>query len=222
MPKINQSGVSQSGVSGLVALADGRVDTLGDGAIPGFVQPVSYTFQSMSANLLTTGEEALPREIATSQAVVSSSGQIRLTYFTARKSEVTTQVRMYSGSTAAGATPTLCRIGLWLAASDGSCSALVASTANDTSLFAATNTAYTRSWSASYTKIAGQRYAVGALVVTAATAPTLSGQAGFIFGESSADPVIAGVATSQADLPASMTTSVAGSGGGRPYVVILP
>jgi hypothetical protein len=175
-----------------------------------------------TTNLLTTGEESIPRELATSLGVVSSSGQIRLTYFTARKTEVTTQVRMYSGSTAAGATPTLCRIGLWLAASDGSCSALVASTANDTTLFAAANTAYTRSWSVSYAKIAGQRYAIGALVVTAAAAPTLSGQAGFIFGESSVDPVMAGVATGQADLPASMTSAVAGSGGGRPYAAVLP
>lgn len=175
----------------------------------------------LTPNLLTTGEDAFPRELLVT-TVASSTGQIRLTYFTARKTEVTTQVRMWTGATAAAATPTLCRIGLWTADAAGAGIALVASTANDTTLFAATSTSYTRSWSASYTKIAGQRYAVGALVVSGSATPTFGGATGPAYAvEAASAPAMSGVITSQSDLPSSFSSSVAGTGAGRPYVVLL-
>jgi hypothetical protein len=176
----------------------------------------------LSANLLTTGEEAFPRELAISTSVATATGQIRVSYFTARRSASTTQVRMVTGATVPSGTPTVCRIGLWRSAADGSASALVASTAHDATLFAAASTTYTRSWSTPFTTVAGQRYAIGALLVTAGTCPSFLGATGAAIAlETGTSPALAGVLTSQADLPDTFTSAVAGTGAGRPYAVIL-
>lgn len=173
---------------------------------------------------LAGGDETTARELATSNTGPSTSTSMRLTYFTARRSETTTQVRTFSGTNAAGATPTLCRIGLYLIdASDNA--TLVASTANDTALWAATNTAYVRSWSTPYAKIAGQRYALGLLVVTGATAPswpsTLSVASG-LTAEMAQLPRLGGVLPTQSDLPGSFLNASVTSSAIRYYGVILP
>jgi hypothetical protein len=94
-------------------------------------------------------------------------------YFTATKTETITQVRTTSGTTAAvGAT--LCQIGVYEEANDGSLT-LIASTANDTALWSGASTAYTKSFSASFSKVAGTRYALATLVVGASTPPTMQG-----------------------------------------------
>jgi len=177
----------------------------------------------LTANLVTTGEETFPRDLlSSSSAVAPISQSLRLTYFTARKTESTTQVRMYSGGTAAAATPSLCRIGLWSVAANGDLT-LVASTANDTTLFAGTVTAYTRSWSAPYAKVAGQRYAIGALVVSATTMPTFGGsQVTYSAEGGSVAPVMGAVINSQADLPSSVAVGSLAASGQRLYAVILP
>jgi hypothetical protein len=171
---------------------------------------------------LTAGYETFPRELAIS-TVTSATGFMRICYFTARASYSTTQVRMWTSTTAAAATPTLCRIGLWLAAADGSASSLVASVANDTTLFAAASTSYTRSWSAPYSMVAGQRYAVAALVVSGAATPTFLGATGpAAAAEAAAAPAMAGALSSLSDLPANFASSAAGTAAGRTYMVILP
>lgn len=173
---------------------------------------------------LTTGEETFPRSFAASNIVPSTSGSLRLSFFTAKKTETTTQVRVYSGGTAAGATPTLCRIGLWTVDSSDNSVSLVASTANDTALFAATNTAYTKSWSSSYAKVAGQRYALGILVVTGAAGPTYPGLIvgiGFT-AEMAVAPRLTGTLTSQTDLPSSFTSAGLTTSVNRYYAAILP
>ncbi|GAA0494815.1 hypothetical protein Ade02nite_19680 [Paractinoplanes deccanensis] len=175
-------------------------------------------------NLLTVGEETIARDMAISGGMITNTQVLRLTHFTARKSESTTQVRMISGGTAAAATPTLVRMGLYLVDGNGD-GTLVASTANDTSLFAATNTAYTRSWTAPYAKVAGQRYALGVLVVTAATAPQLVGNSIAGVGaaaEPSVAPRLSGSLAGQADLPASFTAASLAATGQRFYGVLLP
>lgn len=180
---------------------------------------------SLTGNQLVLGEEAFSREALTSSAVSQASGQIRLTYFTARKTEVSTQCRFPSGATAAGATPTLCRIGLFEIAANGD-GVLVASTANDTTLFAAANTSYTKPWSASFSKVAGRRYALGALVVSGATMPTFIGQ--FIANsatntdEAAMTPRISGYLAGLSDLPASFAAGSVFATNNRPYGVILP
>jgi hypothetical protein len=174
----------------------------------------------MTPNLLTTGEETFPREFLNSTSSVAPvSQQLRLVYFTARKSEITTAVKVYTGSTAAAATPTLCRIGLWSVDASGNLT-LVASTANDTTLFAATSTAYPKSWSTPYSKVAGQRYAAGALVVSATTMPTFGGNSVIYSAEAVGVPVMAAALSSQSDLPASISAGSLSSSGQRIYAVI--
>lgn len=174
-------------------------------------------------NQLTAGEETMPRSLVLSGAAGSGSGNLRLTYFTARKSETITQVRMWTGGTAAGATPTLVRIGLYTVATDGAL-ALVAATASDTALFAATNTSYTKAFAAPYGKVAGQRYAVGALIVTGAAAPSFMGNSVWASAsaEVSAAPRLTGLVSSQADLPASVAGAAVSANGQYHYAVLLP
>lgn len=175
----------------------------------------------LTANLLTVGEENMLREFINTATVSQTSGVMRLTYFTARKTETTTQVRVLSGGTAAGATPTLCRIGLYSIDAAGA-GTLVAATASDTTLFAGANLAYTRAWAAPYNKVAGQRYAIGTLVVTAATAPTLCGHSVSNSAEAQVAPAIAAALTAQADLPASYAAGSLTSSSLRPYAALLP
>lgn len=189
------------------------------------VTPAGYTLlgggpNPLDANLLTVGEDSFPRELADNNSVTSTTGQLRLTYFTARKTEVSTRCRLFTGGTGAAATPTLCRVGVYEIASDGA-GTLVAATANDTSLFAAAFTAYSPTWATPFTKVAGRRYAVAPLVVTAATAPTFVGN--LVANVISADaPRIGGVLVSLADLPASFTGVSVAVSGNRPYVALLP
>lgn len=176
------------------------------------------------ANLLTVGQETLPRDRLVTLAITISSGSLRLTYFTARKSETSTQGRMYSGSTAAAATPTLCRWGLYSIESSGD-GTLVASIANDTTLFAAANTGYLRSWSSSIDTVAGQRYAWGAIVVSGAATPTYVGtgtNGGAYTTIAATAPRLAGIITGQTDLPSSFTAGSVATAANYFYAELLP
>lgn len=174
-------------------------------------------------NPLTSGEETMSRDICASNAVASATQSLRLTYFTSRRSQTTTQVRVCTGSTAAAATPTLCRIGLYSIDTAGA-GTLVASVATDTTLFAAASTAYTRSWSSSYTSVVGQRYALGLLVVTSVAAPTFAGAviAGGLITETGIDPRTTASLGSQTDLPSSFTNASLTTSLNRYYGAILP
>lgn len=160
--------------------------------------------------LLTAGgEAALLRPFGcTADNAASASGTVVLSYFTAKRTETITQVRMRTGATPAAATPTLCRIGIWSVDTNGNLVALLASTPNDTALFAAATTTYTKTLSAPWAKVAGTRYAIGYLVVSAAACPSIVGgtqAAGGAAGQAAAGvaPRISALVPAQADLPAS-------------------
>ena len=107
-------------------------------------------------------------------AITSTTGLIRLSYFRAIQTLPYTAIRCATGSTPAAATPTVCMMGLYSVASDDSL-AQIAVTQNDTTLFAAANTDYQRSFVASVELVAGTVYAAGAIIVSAAATPTLMG-----------------------------------------------
>lgn len=160
------------------------------------------------STLLTGGGECtLPRPPSGLNAGLGANSQrLRLIYFQAMRTESISRTLWYSGTTAAAATPTLVRFGVYLIDQTTFAASLIASTVNDTTLMAATNTAYTRSFSASFTKTAGLMYALGMLVVTAAAAPTTPGVQGLAnTGEAiyARFPRVAGFIASQSDLPAS-------------------
>lgn len=174
-----------------------------------------------AADNLTTGQETYPRGLAQSSTVPITSQQMRLTYFTARKTDTVANVAVASGNTAAGATPTLVRLGLYTVAANGDLT-LAASTANDTTLFAGTNTLYTKALTASLAVVAGQRLAIGILVVTGAATPQLLGISIGAVTVSAAAPRLAAAVSGQADLPASVAAGSVSDTGNRPYAVLLP
>lgn len=172
-------------------------------------------------NALASGESTIRRHDATLQSITMTSQLLRLSYFTALKTETVSSIRVLTGSTGAAATPSLVRLGLYTVAANGDI-ALVASTPSDTSLLASTTTAYTKALSVAYAKVAGQRYAVGALVVTAATAPTLVGLGVAVTSESGVAPKLGGSVSGQADLPASVVAASITDSGNCIYAALVP
>lgn len=155
---------------------------------------------------LTVGECAYPRRLATSGSTSGIvSGSMRLVYFTARKDETVTQVSVSSGTTAAGATPTLIRIGVYEVAANGDLT-LVASTPNDTTLLSATNITYTKALSASLFKKKGTRYAIGLLIMTAAALPTFLGTGMGNATLTAIPPRMLGTVASLSDLPSTVAS----------------
>ena len=173
---------------------------------------------------LSSGEGSIPRMNVTTSSVATTSGTMRLTYFTARKSETVGNVRVDSGATAAGATPTLCRVGVYEEDPTTGDLTLVGSTANDTALFAAASTQYTKALSATFAKVAGRRYAIGVLVVTGATAPTFLGSLSStaLNLELAAAPRLGALVTGQTDLPSSVVAGSLATPTGLQFAVVKP
>ena len=177
------------------------------------------TATDVTSREISSGESTLPR-LAAIGTIGSGSQSLRLTFFTARKTETINSIRMTTGSTAASG-GTLCRIGIYSEASNGDLT-LVASTANDTALWIAASPAYTKSLSASMSKVRGTRYAVGVLFV-GTTAPTFSGHAGMPGGEAGQTPRIGALVGSQTDLPSTIAVGSLGTGQGNLcYVALVP
>jgi hypothetical protein len=92
---------------------------------------------------------------------------------------------------------------------DETTATLVARTASDTTLFAATNTAYTRSlataggYPSTYTLVAGTRYGA-AVIAVGTTAPNFAGRV-IVTAVGGLTPRMAGSLSSQSDLVASGT-----------------
>lgn len=148
-----------------------------------------------------------PRHLGiTSQAAVASQ-VLALTYFTCNRPLLAANAAFIVGSTQAAATPTVIRYGLYTEAANGDIT-LVASTPNDTTMLANTNTKYSKAFSVAHQMIVGQRYALGHLVVSATTMPILMGYGmgatSAINTESNTAPRVTASVTGQADLPASV------------------
>lgn len=157
--------------------------------------------QEMQGN--TVGIEPFPRAAGLASQNTTASQRMWVTYFTAYRAVSIATMAVCTAGTPAAATPTLIRYGLYTAGTNGALTALVASTANDTTLLASGNTLYGKALSASYTTIPGQRYAAAFLCVTGATVPTLQGASGAATLFALA-PRVAAYVGSQADLPASV------------------
>lgn len=150
------------------------------------------------------GLEAFARHLAPIATVNAlTSGRVYLSYCTAVQTKSLTTARVLSGNTAAAATPTLIRMGLYTVAANGDIT-LVASTPNDTALLNATFTLFSKAYSASYNTIPGQRYAFAILVVSGATMPTLMGPGMVDTTVGSIAPRICARVDGQTDLPASV------------------
>lgn len=190
--------------------------------------PPAEPYLGDSGSRLAVGEETFDRRLVSTAAITTnSSGALRLTYWTARKTETITQTRIRTSGTAAGATPTLCRIGVWREEANGDLTP-VAAIDNDTTLFAASGSPYTKAFTSSWTKRRGQRYAYGLLVVSAAALPTFYGIPGALTtgmpsDEAALAPRLNASLSGQTDLPTTITAgSLALSGTGLLYAALLP
>lgn len=177
-------------------------------------------FATEYGDLLTTGQSTIRRGAAQSTLTLTS-GRVRLGYFTARKSETVVSLRTVATG-AAGATPTLGKVGLYTEAANGDLTR-VAATANTTSLWAtAAPTGYETALTASYAVTKGVRYAVAVLCVTSATAPTIGCEIAGLITETPRSPRQCGHIDGQTDLPSSISAGSIIDSTLRPYAVLLP
>lgn len=170
---------------------------------------------------VTAGETIMPRHLMTTSATFTTQS-LRLGYFTAQKTESINTVGLTTAGIAAGATPTLIRFGIYSIDGSGN-GTLVASTPNDTTLLSVINTRYTKGLSAPWSKVTGQRYAIGILIVTAAATPSAMGWAStaghVVFGIA---PRITGLISGQADLPGSFLAGTVVASGSQALVELIP
>lgn len=178
---------------------------------------------TLNPNALTAGQATMLRhEVSTTSALLGTSGWLRLSYFTATKTEQTTKVRIYTGGTAAGATPTLCRLALYDVDPVTGNLTLLAATANDTTLFAATVSAYQRNFTAPAQLVAGRRYAVGVIVVSAAALPSFAGSVAISGDAYAIPPRMTGLLSGQTDLPATIAAGLVGQSASFLFAAVLP
>lgn len=178
--------------------------------------------QGIDGNAIA-GVESFPRwACGTFTVGLGSSGTVRFVYWTQAVNRTISNLVTASGGTAAAATPTLCRMGLYTVAANGVLT-LVARSASDTGMYASTQQEYPKAldtaggYPASYTLVAGQRYAGAVLVVSGATMPTLTGCAG-LTAILSRTPKIAAAKTGETDLAASYTDASLVSSGSLFYM----
>lgn len=137
-------------------------------------------------------------------SVSPSTGTMDLAYFTARYSGTRSQVAAYT-ATSASAALTLAKMGIYSVDGSGNLT-LIASTANETSAFAASGTRYLLDLLASVALVKGQRYAIGHLIV----GTTMGNRAGMAFPTSALGGAFGPVnrpsarLTGQTDLPGSV------------------
>lgn len=187
-------------------------------ALSDTIDGISDDIDLLECDFLATGEATMHRRYV-SNVPGLSNGNMRLSYFTARKSATVTQIRSVT-STQAQVGATLCRIGVYSVDGSGNLT-LIASIPNTTSLWLATNTAYTTNLSASFSKVRGTRYAVGVLIVGSSTAPLFMGASSLVSHEAAAAPRLSGFVTGLSDLPASVAAGSILDSGAIPYVVLL-
>jgi hypothetical protein len=176
--------------------------------------------QPEQANRSTEGQETFSRTYATSNAVTMTSQVLKLTYFTAYRTETINSLRTYTGAVAAGATPTTCKMGLYTVAGNGDLTR-VGITANDTTLFSVVTTAYTKAMTASVSVTAGTRYAIAVLVDSTQTMPQLAGALPSI-ALVSTSPRIYGQITGQTDIPSSISAGSVTNSNTMHYGILIP
>lgn len=151
---------------------------------------------------LDTGVTTLPRvhqDDSSSYGGTPGSGVEHFTYFAATRAVTVSTIRFQTGS-AAAATSTLARVGLYTVAADGALT-LVASCTNKTT-FAGTFATQACTLTTSYALVSGQKYAVGLLQVATTPASVLGAWVNAAF--MGAAPMLAGTKGSQTDLLASV------------------
>lgn len=180
----------------------------GVGNLPGITGSTQAIYESYMGDYLIQGggESIYPRAYSAASAARASQ-DIALAGFIAKRTEPITQMRVCTHSTAAAATPSVCKMGVFRRETNGDLT-LMAVTANDTTLFAATNTVYTKSFTTTFYKQMGVEYMAAILIVTGVAMPTFNAPvAGWPAGFASATgtllrPAVSAKVSAQADFGA--------------------
>jgi hypothetical protein len=166
----------------------------------------TWTSLNRFLNFPTSGIDIYPRGELTNTSTAQTASQPYYSFFTSSATVTVSSITIGTTNTA-GASLTLARMGLYTF--DETTAVLVARTANDTTLFNAANTVYTRSFDttggypASYTLAAGTRY--GVAVFSAGTTLPSYAMKNINFATGNMTPRMAAVSTSASDLPTSIT-----------------
>jgi lysophospholipase L1-like esterase len=177
---------------------------------------------AISPEYVAVGEACLPPN-AINNAISMTSGQMAIGYFTALQTITINNIAAATGSTAAVATPTICRMGVYSV--DGSNNlTLLAGTTNDTSLFAGAGTEYSRALSSAVTLTAGTQYAYGVLIVSASAMPNIMGQLALgsqnqFFRATNKRSHSSSIRAGLTDLPSSVLDANVGSKNGIPFIL---
>jgi hypothetical protein len=200
----------------IISKVDGSVYVCTAAGTPGtWVSPTSGAlpagYTSIAGDRVTTGE-TVPQRDRIGGTVALSTGGVYWTNFTAEKTESITTVEM-GGIGAAAAGVTLARVGVYSVDATGALTALLASSANDTTAFNAASKTQPFTLSSTWSKVAGTRYAL-AFIMVATTMPSVHGLTlpsnGWIAARLCLlNPMLGGRFLSQTDLPASMAAPVA-------------
>ncbi len=162
---------SESRVAGIVRAGGNRQRlTTGDTVSSDLVWA---SVESSTSEVLGMGETTMDRGDARAPVVSITTGVMQLAYFTARTSEAITKIAGYTGGTAATLV-TLARFGVYEVEENGNLT-LVASTVSDTNLFTDVDSRYEKTLSATWNKVTGTVYAVGALCISTVS-PILIGK----------------------------------------------
>lgn len=158
-------------------------------------------------------------QVSTNQLPLTTQ-VLRLAFFDCVAPMTVTQIRSWSGAVAAAATPTICKMVLFDVAADGALSNGKVTT-NDTAMWNALNTTYTKNLPSSHVLTPGKRYACGALCVTGTTAPQVVGR-GPSFYLSFPDHLVAphshGAVLAQSDIATSYAAASIGNATGGEQV----
>jgi hypothetical protein len=173
---------------------------------------------------LTVGESVIDRRYGGITGISLTSGTIRFTYFQAEKTETCTQIRSITDGTAAAATPTLAKMGVYSVNTSTGDLTLLSASANDTALWNATSSPFTKSLGGGtgFAKVAGTWYACADLIITGTTAPNLAGTQHQVGSVMASAPRWTSALTGQTDLPSSVTSASLTASAGYVYHELLP
>lgn len=194
-----------------VAVSEGIPGPIGPSGTPGIdglpgrdgLSAAEYT------DAVNPGQLTGPRpDFSSTTAPVSQ--KLVLSYFTAARAELWTYVSAVTGATVPN-TITLARVGLYAVDSTNEDLTLVASTVNDTALFATQSSLRTKALAVAYASAEGARYALGILVVATTCPNFLTTAAGGVAAVTAAEkgikPRLTAELAGQADLPTTIANS---------------
>lgn len=157
-------------------------------------------------------------------AISMTSGVIVFTYYEALQDLLIANLAAATSNAAAAATPTMCRLGQYSVDPSTGNLTLLAATTNDTAMFAAIGTEYTKALDVPVSEVKGTVYARAILVISGAAMPTIMAQVA-LGGQDSFNratnrrPHRSSILVGQTDLPSSVSNGSLATKNGIPFII---